>query len=221
MLPLLGVLTDPGNSPTQGSGLQMVAARSDGSLVVRVTSTSGPDVAFKQLANDINSAPDDQQNNLAVVSFPFMLRAVGPGVFDRTFTQFKACALGAEGGLTDSLQVAEPPNEMLTNSPAADTQAEINFAPAADQGVIVTRLGYSVAAVNAIAVPILVELVQNSFTIWSEYVLAPAGTVVSVMRDVRIAFSGSTDPITLRCAAPGAGNFATVNMELNSSWGVV
>lgn len=164
--------------------------------------------------NSDSVGEDTDSINVGVVSFGYMVARnfQGTAVWERLNAQ----NLTVRNSLNQSLQVAEVMNSTVHDAPAADTAAVAFATDPNGFAVKVTGIGYSIAAVAAIATPVLIELREDASgannLLWSTNELLPVGTSKTVF--IPVNFAALVDA-TLTVAAPGATNLVTATLQYN------
>jgi len=149
-----------------------------------------------------------------VVSFNYIC---GPDVGGTSiFGRMKYCA-GSNLALIDptaSTMVAELASDGISHdTPADDTAAQCNVAAGAGEYVRVTGFGFSITAVAAIVVPVVVTLTGDvgggANILFERRYVVPAGETKDVWIDGPF---GIFQDVRLDVGAPGATNFVTAEI---------
>lgn len=139
------------------------------------------------------------------------------GTFLRRNYAASAANLALQSG--EGVQLETGPGEWAINhAPAANTTATISRAAVAGQRHVCKGLDVSINAVAAIAAPLVVNLRDGATgagtILWTERLMAPAGTTVRIARDGLNIVGSENTAMTLEfTAAPGATNFENVNLN--------
>lgn len=155
---------------------------------------------------------------LPVVNFQYLCGPIRASDGTNIFGRAKYASNESVFDPTASMMVAGVAGNLgVTDAPAANTQAQVQIG-AVNQYVRVEGFGFTINAVAAITVPVLVTLVEDigglNITRWSGRYTCPAGQTIKEWISTPYALSNDA---TLTVAAPGATNFATCSMNASTT----